>query len=177
MRQLTTFFVLSLALGAFAAELRPPARVTAGNGFSIPSTGSGDATFYLIGPDHVAKREVKLGKDIAIDSTEVKKAGRYLAIACGSGGCNSTAFYVVAAEPDKVSFLLHPSRVPVKANDAINGTAFVFDKFYNLVLTPLTVNFRVIPKTGPSFARPVKSRYGAAWMRMPSTPKEGPVKV
>lgn len=178
MLRLTTYCVslLALALAAYG-ELHPPAQVTAGNGFAISSTGQGDATFYLIGPGHVAKRQVKLGQAIAVDPTEVKKAGRYLAIACGSGGCSSAALYVMAAEPDKISFLLHPSRVPVKASDAINATAFVFDKFHNLVLTPVTVNFKVIPKTGPSFSRPVKATHGAAWMRMASTPKEGPVKV
>lgn len=178
MFRLTTYCVLLLALALAAyGELHPPAQVTAGNGFSISSTGQGDATFYLIGPSHVAKRQVKLGQDIAVDSTEVKKAGRYLAIACGSGGCSRSAFYVMAAEPDKISFLLHPSRVPVKANDAINATAFVFDEFHNLVLAPVMVNFKVIPKTGPSFTRPVKATRGVAWMRMASTPKEGPVKV
>jgi hypothetical protein len=179
MLRLTTYCVLLLALALGApGELHPPAaQVTAGNGFSISTTGNGDATFYLIGPSHVAKRQVKLGQDIAVDPTEVKKSGRYLAIACGSGGCSSASFYVMAAEPDKVSFLLHPSRVPVKANDAINATAFVFDKFHNPVLTPVTVNFKVMPKTSPSFTRSVKATHGVAWMRMASTPKEGPVKV
>src|SRR5207253_9602588 len=87
------------------------------------------------------------------------------------------AFYVTAAEPDKVSFLLHPSRVRVTTNDAISATALVFDKFHNLVLTPVTVDFKVVPKTGPTISRQVKSNRGVAWMRMASTPKEGPVKV
>jgi hypothetical protein len=178
MRQLTTTCLLSLALSLAAfGELHPPAQVTAGKGFSISSTGSGEATFYLITPGHVAKRQVKLGQEIAVDAAEVKKAGRYLAIACGSGGCSSAAFYVAAAEPDKVSFFLHPSRVRVKTNDGINATAFVFDKFHNLVLTPVTVDFKVVPKKGPTINRQLKSNHGMAWMRMASTPKEGPVKV
>ena len=178
MRQLTTtcLLLLALSLAAFG-ELHPPAQVTAGKGFSISSTGSGDATFYLITPGHVAKRQVKLGQEIAVDAAEVKKAGRYLAIACGSGGCNSAAFYVAAAEPDKVSFFLHPSRVRVRTTDGINATAFVFDKFHNLVLTPVTVDFKVVPKKGPTIKRQLKSNHGVAWMSMASTPKEGPVKV
>ena len=35
---------------ARAAELRVPATVEAGQGFSIPAEGSGQATFYLVGP-------------------------------------------------------------------------------------------------------------------------------
>jgi len=178
MLRLVSFCLLLLMPGLAAyAELHPPAQVTAGKGFSISSTGSGDATFYLLAPGHVAKREVKLGQDIAVDPADVKKAGRYLAVACGSGGCNSAAFYVTAAEPDKVSFLLHPSRVRVRTNDAISATALVFDKFHNLVLTPVTVDFKVVPKTGPTISRQVKANRGVAWMRMASTPKEGPVKV
>jgi len=176
MLRLTACLLLLMRLAAFG-EVHPPAQVTAGKGFSISTTGSGDASSYLISPGHVAKREVKLGQDIPVDASVVKKAGRYLAIACGSGGCNSAAFYVMAAEPDKVSFFLHPSRVRVKSNDAINATAFVFDQFYNLVLTPVTVDFKVIPKTGPPIDRPIKSNLGVAWMRVASTPKQGPVKV
>jgi hypothetical protein len=178
MLRLISFCLLLLMPGLAAhAELHPPAQVTAGKGFSISSTGSGDATFYLLTPGHVAKREVKLGQDIALDPADVKKAGRYLAVACGSGGCNGAAFYVTAAEPDKISFLLHPSRVRVRTNDTINATAIVFDKFHNLVLTPVTVDFKVVPKAGPTISRQVKSNHGVAWMRMASTPKEGPVKV
>jgi hypothetical protein len=162
---------------ARAAELRAPAQVTAGTGFSIASTGSGKATFYLVGPAHVAKRQVELGGEIPVEATDIKAAGRYLAIACGGEGCASTAFYVAAAKPEKVSFLLHPSRVPVSARGAINATAFIFDKFYNPVLTPVPVDFRVTPKTGPPVTRSVKSARGVAWMVMDSTPKEGPVKV
>ena len=46
---------------ASAAELRLPATVDAGQAFSVPLQGSGEATFYLVGPDHVVKRTVKLG--------------------------------------------------------------------------------------------------------------------
>jgi hypothetical protein len=39
------------------------------------------------------------------------------------------------------------------------------------------VDFHITPKTGPSFTKTIKSDRGVAWMRMASTPKEGPVKV
>ncbi|PYX89564.1 MAG: hypothetical protein DMG68_04665 [Acidobacteria bacterium] len=179
MRKLFVSLCISLFLGslALAAEVHPPAQVTAGNSFSISTTGSGNATFYLVGPSHVLKRDVKLGQEITVGPDDVKIAGRYVAIACGSDGCNSAALYVGAGAPDRLSFLLHPSRVPVKAGDAINATAFVFDKFHNPVLKPVDVNFRVEPKDSPAFTRTVKSIQGVAWIRMGSTAKGGPVKV
>ena len=172
-------FVVMLLAGALAgaAELRPPAQVTAGTGFAITSSGSGEGTFYLIGPSHVVKRKVQLGQEILMDAADVATAGRYRAIACDSTGCKGAAFYVVAAQPGRLSFLLHPSRVPVSARDAINATAFVFDKYRNLVLHPVAVDFRIVPKNGSESSRQVKSARGVAFMRMSPTPKEGAVKV
>lgn len=160
-----------------AAELHPPAQVVAGSSFSIPVDGGGKANFYLIGPSHVVKREISLGQPIAVDGDDVQTSGKYLAIACVGHSCNSASFLVVAATPSRLSFLLHPSRVPVSAGDAINATAFVFDNFRNLVLKPVTVDFHVTPKSGPPFTKTVKAEQGVAWMKMSSTPKEGPVKV
>ena len=179
MTRLTLLILICLALcmTAAAAEIHPPAQVSAGSDFTISSSGSGDATFYLVGPSSVVKRQVKLGGDINIPADDVKAAGRYVAIACGSDGCSSAPFFVLAGEPTKVSFLLHPSRVPVTAHNAINATAFVFDRFHNPVLRPVTLDFKVVPKTGPSFTKSVKTVQGVAWMQMSPTPKEGPVKV
>jgi hypothetical protein len=162
---------------AHASDLQVPAQVTAGTAFTIPASGSGDATFYLVGPSSVVKRTVKLGMGIRVAGEEVQSAGRYVAMACNGDGCTSSSFYVIAADPAKVSFLLHPSRVPVTAANAINATAFVFDKYYNPVLRPVTVDFHVVPKAGPSFTKSVKAVQGVAWMQMSPTPKEGPVKV
>lgn len=164
-------------VGARASDLQVPAHVSAGTAFTIPASGSGDATLYLIGPSSIVKRTVKLGMEIKVAGDEVRSAGRYLAIACNGDGCSSSSFYVAAADPAKVSFLLHPSRVPVTAVNAINATAFVFDKYHNPVLRPVTVDFHVVPKTGPAFTKSVKSNQGVAWMQMSPTPKEGPVKV
>jgi len=168
--------VLVLSGLALAADLHPPAQVVAGNGFSMPTTGSGDATFYLIGPSSAIKKTIRLGTDVAVDPTDVETAGKYVVSLCASE-CSSATFYVTAASPDQVSFMLHPSRVPVSAPNAINGTAFVFDKFHNLVLSPTTVDFQVVQKSGPPLNHSVKAVHGVAWMRMASTPKEGPVKV
>jgi hypothetical protein len=170
-------FLSAAISAAYAGVLQPPAQVTAGTAFTIPTSGSGNATFYLVGPSSVTKRSVKLGSEIKVDAEAVQAAGRYVAIACGSDGCSGSQFYVVAGDPAKVSFLLHPSRVPVTARDAINATAFIFDKFHNPVLRPVSVDFHVVPKTGPAFTKSVKAVQGVAWMQMSPTPKEGPVKV
>jgi hypothetical protein len=163
---------------AKAAELRVPAIVEAGQAFSIPlrDAGSGQATFYLVGPDHVVKRSVSLDGDLQIQSSDVRTAGRYQVILCDAA-CTSTAFEVKAAQPVHLSFFLHPSRVPVSTHDSIDATAFVFDQYFNLVLTPAAVDFRIAPATGAAFSRQVSTRQGVAWMRMDSTPHEGRVQV
>ena len=161
---------------ARAAELQVPAVVEAGRGFTISVDGSGQGTFYLVGPDHVVKRTVSLGGDLQIQSSDVRAAGRYQLIVCGSS-CNSAVFDVKAARPAHLSFFLHPSRVPVSTPDSIDASAFVFDQYFNLVLTPATVDFRIAPAGGAGVSRQVSTRNGVAWMRINSTPHEGRVQV
>ena len=139
---------------ARAADLHPPATVEAGHAFSIPVPGSGPGTFYLVGPDHVVKRDVSLGSDLEIESRDVRAAGRYQVILCDSA-CTSAPFEVKAAQPAHLSFFLHPSRVPVSTPNSIDGTAFVFDQYFNLVLTPAAVDFQITPASGTGFARRV----------------------
>ena len=152
--KLLTALVLMCVLPGWAraAELHLPALVEAGQAFSIPVAGSGQATFYLVGPDHVVKRTVSLGSDLQIQSSDVRTAGRYQIILCGSS-CNSATFEVKAAQPAHLSFFLHPSRVPVSMPDSIDATAFVFDQYFNLFLTPATVDFRITPASGAGFSR------------------------
>ncbi len=163
---------------ASAAELQVPATAEAGQTFSIRLQGSGQATLYLVGPDVVVKRGVNLGSDLQIQSSDVRTAGFYRVIVCeSSSACSSATFEVKAAQPAHLSFFLHPSRVPVSFPDSIDATAFVFDQYYNLVLTPSTVDFRITPASGAGFSRQVSARNGVAWMRMGSSPHEGPVEV
>jgi hypothetical protein len=163
---------------AMAAELQIPAVVEPGHAFSIPidNSRSGQTIFYLLGPDHVVKRTVSLGSDLQIQSGDVQAAGRYQVILCGSA-CTSATFEVKAAEPAHLDFFLHPSRVPVSTHDSIDATAFVFDKYFNLVLTPVAVDFQINPASGAGISRRNVTRGGVAWMRMDSTPHEGPVQV
>jgi hypothetical protein len=177
------FAILSVLIfvGAFsnwanAAEPHVPAVVVAGQGFSFSIEGSGQAMFYLLGPDHVLKHTVNLGGDIQIQSSDVRAAGLYQVIVCDSS-CNFAMFQVKAAQPANLSFFLHPSRVPVTTPDSIDASAFVFDKYFNLVFAPSTVEFQVIPVGGAAFSRQAPTRNGVTWLHMNSTPHEGPVKV
>jgi hypothetical protein len=170
-------FVCALVAAAENSPLELPAEVTAGAAFTIRTHGRGEATLYLVGPASVSKRKVNLGTEIKVAGDELEAAGGYLAITCAAQGCSSASFFVAAADPAKISFLLHPSRVPVTARDAINATAFVFDQFHNPVLRPVTVEFRVLPKTGAAFRKAVKTALAVAWIQLSPTPKEGAVKV
>ncbi len=161
---------------ASPAELHVPAEVEAGGAFSISASGSGKATFYLVGPDHVLKRSVSLGNDVQIQSNDVRSSGRYQAILCDSR-CTSETFEVKASQPAHLSFFLHPSRVPVSAPDSIDATAFVFDQYFNLTMTPAIVDFRITPSDGASFSKRGSTLHGVASMRIGSTPHEGMVRV
>lgn len=166
----------TLSLSAHAAEAHAPATVVAGQGFSLSLDGSGSATFYLLGPDHIVKRSVNLGGEFEVKSSDVQTAGRYQILIC-TGTCTATNFEVIAAKPANVSFFLHPSRVPVSTRDAIDAFAFVFDQYSNLVMTPAAVDFRIKPANGPPVTRKVPTREGVAWMHMDSTAREGKVQV
>ncbi len=166
----------ALTARASGADLRVPPVVEAGAGFSFAVEGSGQATLYLIGPDYVAKRTVTLGSELQIQSSEVQAAGRYHVMICDSS-CNSAIFEVKAASASRLSFFLHPSRVPVSTAGSIDATAFAFDKYFNLVLTPVTVDFRIAPASGEGLSRQASTHDGVAWIRMSSTPHEGAVRV
>ena len=68
-------------IATHAAELNVPTSVTAGSGLSIPSSGSGSATLYLVGPGTAIKRKVQLGQEIQIGADELQNAGRYVIFA------------------------------------------------------------------------------------------------
>jgi hypothetical protein len=176
MRRLLSTFVILCSL-AGARELHPPAQVTAGTNFSLASSGSGKATFYLISPAHVSKRQLRMGDEITVSGEEVRHAGRYTAIVCDDGNCNSAHFEVKAAPATQLSLLVHPSRVRVSEPNAISAVALVFDKFHNLVLSPTQVEFKAIARDGQPLSEARGSERGIAWIRLTSGRTEGPVKV
>lgn len=154
---------------ARAADLQVPPTVVAGNALSVPTSGSGDATLYLVGPSHVAKRSVKLGESVELKAEELRTAGRYTVV-LSSGG--SASFFVTPAKPANIAFLARPSRVPVAKPGVITGVAFVFDDFKNLVTEPAPVKFDLSVQ-GTSESRTETAKYGVAWTKMDSAKKEG----
>jgi hypothetical protein len=161
---------------AQAEGLRPPALTPAGSHASIATSGTGEATFYLVGPSHISKQQVRLGQEIQLGSDQVRAAGKYLAILCSSA-CQSASFYVTPSPPASLSFLVHPSRVPVKQPDAISGVALPYDKFQNFVTSPVTINFQLKSKEGDSMSRPTSTQHGVAWFRANSGNHAGAAQI
>jgi hypothetical protein len=159
-----------------AQDFQVPAAVSAGDEADISTAGSGKATFYLIGPGVSRKSEANLGESIHLHAQDTRTAGDYLAILCSST-CRSTGFHVSAAKPASLTFLVHPSRVPVAQSDAVSGVALPFDQFHNLVLQPLTVNFQLTAGNASLLSRPVPTQNGAAWFRALSGRSTGLLQV
>lgn len=170
--------VLCLAALSWAqsAELRAPSNVIAGTAVSISTSGSGAATFYLIGPSVSLKREVTLGQEITLAPRELESAGRYVGIVC-DGACQSVEFFVAPAKPANLTFLVHPSRAPVAENDVISGVAMPLDEFHNLVLAPATVVFQLTAHNAPATSHPSTTQGGVAWFRTNSGKSAGALQV
>lgn len=165
---------LSLAQVCFAqeADLTPPQRATAGDSVSIPTSGNGKATFYLVGPGSSFKQSIQLGQTVQLGANDLSASGRYLAILC-TEVCKSLPFFVAPATISTLSFLAHPSRALVRQNEAISGVVFPFDKFQNLVTTSVTVNFQLNANKANLFSHSVPTRLGVAWFRSNSGNKAG----
>ena len=176
------FLFLSLLIGAVygaaAVEVHAPVTVQSGNGISIATQGSGSATFYLIGPGHVAKRQFQAGETVEIDAKELQYAGTYEALACqGSDECASAKFYVSPGPGSDIVFLVHPSRVAVSQPQAISAVAVVLDHFQNLAVQPENVTFKAASKAATTSSSPQATRNGIVWTRLASGPNDGPVEI
>src|SRR5271165_2808060 len=172
-------FVLGCAgvESAAALGLHGPATVSAGQAFNLPTQGSGEASFYLFGPSGALKKTIQLGTDIQVASERVSSAGQYRAIVCSGDDCEHADFEVLPGEPARLAFFLHPSRVPVSAPNAIDATAFLFDRYFNPAFAPAKVEFQIAPAAAARFSQVVTSQRGVAWMRMGSSAKEGSVRI
>lgn len=160
-------------LGASAAGVRCPRQVTAGTAVTITTTGSGEAKLFIVGPGSVVKQTVSLGGDVMINAGDVQKAGHYIVMLKAPDGNSSADFFAVAAQPANIAFLAQPSRVPSAKTQVVSGTAFVMDKYNNLVMTPTPVKFDLaVPGTTP-VTRTATSKDGVAWVRMDSGKREG----
>ena len=166
----------TLVLGVFCvasafswAQLRVAGPVEAGSDATIQAPGSGSATLYLFGPGGASKLSVQRGT-IKLSGDELKTSGRYTAILDGS----RTSFFVSPAPLNQIAFLAHPSRVPTNAGSAVSGTAFLFDRFQNLVLAPTPVSFRLSLEGASVAERSVTAKNGVAWVRLDSGKRSGP---
>ncbi|MGA7399435.1 MAG: hypothetical protein WBW38_05405 [Candidatus Sulfotelmatobacter sp.] len=162
-------------LGA-AQDFHVPDSAVAGAEASISTTGSGKAIFYLVGPGVSRKSDIVLGEEVQLAPLDLRNAGDYLAILC-SGTCHSERFYVSASKPASLTFLVHPSRVPVALGDAVSGVAFPFDQYHNLVLTTENINFQLTTKGTALWSRSIRTRDGVAWFRTASGKSAGPLQV
>lgn len=170
--------VLCLSAPSFSQDvsLRAPSTPIAAEATSISTTGSGSATFYLIGPAVSLKRDVQLGQEIPLTAKQVQNAGRYVATICVQS-CSSVTFFVTATKPASLTFLVHPSRAPVGQNDMISGVVFPLDEFGNLILAPATVQFQLTSKDASLGSRTVQTQNGVAWFRTNSGKSAGAVQV
>jgi hypothetical protein len=157
--------------------LQLPANVTAGEAITIPNRGGGSQTLYLIGPGHVAKREVKAGESIQLSPSDLAASGTYQAIICDGSDCAKTDFYVVPNRAKNLVFLVHPSRIAVGQSGAISAVTVVLDRFQNLVLQPEPVTFRAATKENVTSSPPQMTHDGVAWTRLNSGMKDGIVDI
>jgi hypothetical protein len=171
--------LLSASGWAQVEAIRAPARARAGTAVTLTSEGSGGGQFYLVGPDQTSARQVKIGEPIQLSPDQIKAAGKYLALLCSarSDGCRQATFWVEAGKVSSLSFIVHPSRVPVGLSDAISGVVFPFDSYQNLVLAPSTVQFRLSSAGKDIFTRDGTMAGGVAWLRTSSGKNAGPAEL
>jgi hypothetical protein len=182
MRILCCTFLLCSAFVTIARAESPialhlPAKVSAGEAFAVSSSGTGSATFYLIGPGHVAKLDFQAGDTLHISPDEIATAGIYQVMACNREDCATTNFYVTPNRGAELVFLVHPSRVPVSEVGAISAVTVVMDRFQNLALQPEGVTFRAIANATVASSRPQMTRNGVAWTRLDSGLQDGTVEI
>jgi len=155
----------------FAADLILPSKAIAGQGVEIRTSGSGAATMYIVGPGTAIKRRIKLGNSVQIKGEDLRAAG-YYEVALSNGG--SQELYIAPAAPEKINFLARPSRVPVGEPKAISGTAFVFDQYENLVVSPTSVTFDLSVPGAPAKVEHETTKDGVAYLQTGSGTKAGP---
>jgi hypothetical protein len=154
-----------------------PQRVTAGSAFSIPTTGSGKAVLFIAGPGQALRRDVQLGEAASFPAGVLYNAGRYIAVLVAGSSTDTGEFEVApAAQPETLSFLAKPSRLPVGLHNGISGAVYVFDAYHNLIITPMPVSFELSNLSGTVQARTITTRNGVAWTEMDSAAKEGVAK-
>jgi hypothetical protein len=173
---LAAVFLTAPLTTAWGQTITAPTYAVAGAPLTLSIAGSGKATFYLMGPGISNKHEINLGEEMKLRGEVFRNAGEYHVLVC-TDSCKSATVYVTAAQPASLSFLAHPSRVPVSQSDAVSGVAFPFDQFHNLVLTPVTINFQLTAGKSSLLNRSSSTQFGAAWFRTASGKSAGALQV
>lgn len=161
--------MLALTPAICGAQLSVNGTFRAGEAVTLQAPGSGTATLYLFGPGGAIRQTVQRGT-ITIPGDDLKVAGRYTAIVDGSNAW----FFVIEAPLAKIAFISRPSRVPAAAKGAVQGSAFLFDRFQNLVLAPTPVAFRLATESTKGEDRNITSHNGVAWVQLDSGRRSGP---
>ncbi len=162
----TALVALAYVGSAVAAGLNVPQKVTAGQPLNVQ--GAPDGTMYLFGPNVALKQKVS-GGSVQIDGDQLKSAGFYTL----SIGDASASFFVTNDKAASVAFIARPSRVPAAASDAISGTAFIFDKYNNLVMQPTPVKFDLQVEGSSTVDKSDTSKDGIAWVQLASGKRAG----
>jgi len=160
-------------LAAPAQEFQLPRTLTAGAAFSIPTSGSGKAVLYIVGPTQALRRDVNLGDPVAFAAGDLSSAGHYLVALVESGSTQMQEFDVQpASQAGSLGFLAKPSRLPVNIHNGISGAVYVFDPYHNLITTPTPASLELAGAGGTSQTRTVTTRNGLAWVTLDSSAKE-----
>jgi hypothetical protein len=156
-----------------SGNLTVPKKVEAGAAFSVQCGGSGKGSLYIVGPDQVIKRDVRLGETTWFPAGSLYNAGHYVVVLSSAGASDTASLDVLPkTKPADLTFIAKPSRLPVSLHDGITGTAYVFDSYKNLITTPVQVSFELTNPASPPQSQKVETRYGAARIQMNSTPHE-----
>jgi hypothetical protein len=157
-----------------SSALRFPETVEAGTAFSVPTTGSGPVTLYIVGPGTAIRRKFQAGETLAFGANDLHNAGHYIVFLSGAASSENQQFDV---EPSRsfssLSFLAKPSRLAVNAMNGITGVVYLFDVFHNLVLQPQPVVFELLGSAGQPQTVTATTSNGVAWVRMNSAAKAG----
>ena len=151
-----------------AQDIKTPEQAVAGTALKLETSGSGDATLYLVGPGTAIKRSVKLGVPIELKQEDTFASGVYTAILKGGGANVTRTFYVAPAAPSNLVFLARPSRVAIGQKDAMSGVIFLFDANKNMSFAAADVHFELKVNDSAAAARNVAAHNGIAWTRFDS---------
>ena len=163
---------------AAQSHMRLPEGLSAGSEFSVPTTGSGKGTLYIVGPGQALRRDLQLGEAASFAAGVLYNAGHYVAVLVAESGTDVGEFDVTPGpRPQTLGFLAKPSRLPVGIHNGISGAVYVFDAYGNLITRPLAASLTLSTSSGPSQTRTVSTRNGLAWASMDSAAKEGVAKL